>query len=273
MPQARAGSHSLYYETHGPEAAAGPPLLLVTGMGGSCRGWLALQVPDFAVRHRCVIYDHRGVGQSSDPGGAFSIADLADDAARLLDALAIPRAHVLGAFMGGMVAQELALRHPERVARLVLAGTWARPDAKRRMLLAKWKAMAGHDLPAEVIAWERMLWTLSDETLEQRDLVASMLQGYLRDRFPMKNDVFVRQCDACLGHDALERLGAVASPALVVCGQQDGLTPPRLARELADALPAGHLVTIPGAAHLVMAEAAQRFDEIVLQFLEDEHGA
>jgi len=58
-----------------------------------------------------------------------------------------------------------------------------------------------------------------------------------------------------------------------VCGQQDGLTPPRLARELADALPAGHLVTIPGAAHLVMAEAAQRFDEIVLQFLEDEHGA
>jgi pimeloyl-ACP methyl ester carboxylesterase len=240
-------------------------------MGGSCRGWLPLQVPELSERHRTVIYDHRGVGESADPGGPFTIADLADDAAALLDALGIARAHVLGAFMGGMVAQELALRHPSRVDRLVLVGTYARPDAKRRMLLAKWKAMAGHGLPLEVIAQERMLWTLSDETLEQTDLVSPMLQGFVRHGFPMPESVFARQCDACLGHDALPRLDALDKPTLVVCGQQDVLTPPKLHRELASAISGAQLVTIPNAAHLVMAEAAKRLNQIVLQFLADEH--
>ena len=90
-----------------------------------------------------MIFDHRGVGESGDPGGPFSIADLADDCVALLDALQIERAACLGLFMGGMVAQELALRHPQRVERLVLVGTYARPDAKRRLLLEKWRAMAG----------------------------------------------------------------------------------------------------------------------------------
>ena len=268
MPHARLPTHAAYYEVHG--EAAGPPLLLVTGMGGSCRGWLALQVPDFAPRHRTVIYDHRGVGESGDPGGAFSSADLADDAAALLDALSIERAHVLGAFMGGMVAQELALRHPDRVDRLVLVGSWARADAKRRMLLEKWKEMVAHGNPIEVLAKERMLWTLSDETLEQTDLVHPMLQGYLRERFPLSDDTFARQCDACLEHDTQARLGEIGAPTLVLCGQQDQLAPPKFSRELATGIHGAHLVTIPGAAHLVMAEAAKRFDQVVLQFLEDE---
>lgn len=271
MPLVSVGSHSLYYELHGD--APGLPLLLIAGLGGASQGWLALQVPEFAPRHRCVLFDHRGVGESQDPGSAFTTADLADDAAALLAALGIERAHVLGAFMGGMVAQELALRHPARVARLVLVGSWARPDAKRRMLIAKWKAMVGHGLPREAIAWERMLWTLSDQTLEQRDLVQPMLQGYLRDGFPMSEATFVRQCDACLGHDTRGRLGRIAQPTLVLCGQEDLLTPPKLSRELAAALPDAHLVVIPHAGHLVMAEAAVRFDEIVLQFLEEERPA
>jgi 3-oxoadipate enol-lactonase len=268
MARTRVDGHVLHSEVHGD--GEGSPLLLVTGLGGSCRGWLALQVPDFAPHHRTVIYDHRGVGESEDPGGPFTTADLADDGAALLDALGISRAHVLGIFMGGMVAQELALRHPARVDRLVLVGTYARPDAKRRMLIEKWKEMVGHGLPLEVIAKERMLWTLSDETLEQTDLVHPMMQGFLRERFPMSDDVFLRQCDACLQHDALDRLEALVHPTLVLCGQQDNLTPPKFGKELAATVPNAHLVTIPGAGHLVMVEAAKRFDQVVLQFLEEE---
>jgi pimeloyl-ACP methyl ester carboxylesterase len=170
--------------------------------------------------------------------------------------------------MGGMVAQELALRHPGRVERVVLVGTYARADAKRRMLLEKWKAMVGHGLPLAVIAQERMLWTLSDETLEQTDLIHPMMHGFLRNAMPMPDAVFVRQCDACIGHDASERLAALLHPTLLVCGQEDLLTPPRLHRVLLAALPEAQLVTIPNAAHLVMAEATERFNQTVLHFLE-----
>jgi 3-oxoadipate enol-lactonase len=267
MADARLPTHSLDYEIHGD--ASGTPLLLIVGLGGSSRGWHALQVPEFSAARRTITYDHRGVGGSRDPGGPFTTADLADDAAALLDAIGIECAHVLGAFMGGMVAQELALRHPARVDRLVLVGTYARPDAKRRMLLEKWKRMAQHGLPLEVIAQERMLWTLSDETLEQSDLIHPMMQGLLRDPIPMPAELFTRQCDACLKHDALARLAAVDKHALVVCGQEDLLTPPRLHRELSAALPGAQLVTIPSAAHLVMAEATKRFNQTVLHFLED----
>jgi pimeloyl-ACP methyl ester carboxylesterase len=121
-----------------------------------------------------------------------------------------------------------------------------------------------------VVAKERMLWTLSDETLEQTDLVHPMLQGFLREHFPMSEDVFVRQCEACLSHDALERLPGLAHPTLVLSGQQDNLTPPKLGKELAAAIPNAHVVTIPGAGHLVMAEAAKRFNQVVLQFLEED---
>ncbi|MCP3984652.1 MAG: alpha/beta fold hydrolase, partial [bacterium] len=150
----------VYFELVGPELA--PPLVLVMGLAGSCRGWHPLQVPELSKRHRLVLYDHRGVGESEDPGGAFTTADLARDLEELLDALGIRRAHVLGAFLGGMTAQELALSFPERVNRLVLVGTYARADAKRRMLLEKWREMARGGTSAEVFTRERLLWTLMD---------------------------------------------------------------------------------------------------------------
>jgi hypothetical protein len=86
MSKARLATHQLDYEIDGD--AAGTPLLLIMCLGGSSRGWQALQVPEFSGQHRTITYDHRGVGESEDPGGAFSTADLADDAAQLLD---VPR--------------------------------------------------------------------------------------------------------------------------------------------------------------------------------------
>ncbi len=110
MPLLSVAGRKVYYESHG--KASGTPIVLITGMGGSCKGWLALQVPDFAPHHRVLIYDYRGVGESEDPGGPFTTGDLADDLAALLDALRIPKAHVLGAFLGGMTAQQFACAIP-----------------------------------------------------------------------------------------------------------------------------------------------------------------
>ncbi len=265
MPTTIVEGRKVYFESHGEHG--GVPLVLVMGLGGSCTGWSALQVPEFSQHHRTVIYENRGIGSSEDPGGAFTTADLADDLAGLLDALEIDRAHVLGAFLGGMTAQELALRHPGRVERLILVGTYTRPDAKRRMLLEKWRAMAEIETPGPIFSQERLLWTLSDETLEQTDLIEAMSASFPGAAPAIAPDLLARQCDACLNHDSADRVRKIHHPTLVLCGRYDQLTPTKMARELADEIPQARLVTFSQGAHLVVAEAAERFNETVLGFL------
>jgi pimeloyl-ACP methyl ester carboxylesterase len=267
MSLADVGGHKIYYESRG---EGSPPLLLIMGLGGSCRGWLPLQVPEFSQSRRTLIFDNRGVGESEDPGGPFTTADLADDAAGLLEALGIEQADVLGTFLGGMVAQQLALRHPDRMRRLVLVGTYGRPDAKRRILLQQWKSMVAHGMPLEVQVNERLLWGLQDETLEQADLIDAMVRFFESDGAPLSGEVFARQCDACLGHDVHDKLHRIRQPTLIMCGRQDQLTPPRFHRALADEIPGSRLVTLTYGAHIIAAEAAPRFNEVVLEFLDED---
>jgi pimeloyl-ACP methyl ester carboxylesterase len=267
VPHAVVQGRKLFYQFHGDHP--GVPLLLVMGMGGSCRGWLPLQVPEFSQKRRTLIFDHRGVGGSADPGGPFTTRDLADDAAALLGNLGIERADVLGAFMGGMVAQEMALHYPDCIDRLVLVGTYARSDAKRRLLLRQWKDLALAGSSIDVLVRERVLWSLRDETLEQTDLIDPMVEFFTRDGAPLTEDLFARQCEACLHHDTVDRLRQIPHRTLVMCGRDDALTPPSFHREIAAEIPDAHLVTIAEAGHIVMAEAAERFNRVVLQFLED----
>lgn len=262
---------TLEYESHPARGDEGHrPLLLLNGIGGSSRGWLPLQVPEFSRNRRVLLMNHRGVLGSVDPGGPFTTADLADDVALLLDALKIETIDVLGSFMGGMAAQELALRHPERVRRLALSGTYARADAKRRLVLEDWAALAREDVAQETLLRARLAWTLEDGTLEQTELIEGMLKYFEQEGVPVSHDLFARQCEACLGHDTRDRLPQISQPTLVVCGRHDRLTPPSLHRELADHIPNVRLVVIHYGAHLVMMESAERFNSVVSNFLAGE---
>jgi pimeloyl-ACP methyl ester carboxylesterase len=267
VPHVVVAGRKVYYESHGEHP--GTPLVLVMGTGGSCKGWLPLQVPELSQTRRTIIFDHRGVGGSDDPGTEFSTAVLADDVVGLLDTLKIPKADLLGVFMGGMVGQEVALRHPGRLDRLVLVGTFARADAKRRVLLELWRDLARSGAGIDVMVRERLLWTLQDDTLEQTDLIDAMVRFFTRDGAPVDEDVFARQCEACLSHDTADRLREIRHRTLIVCGRHDRLTPPRMHRVLADEIPDTRLVTIDYGAHLVMAESAERFNEVVDQFLSE----
>ena len=267
MGFAHVDGRPVYYERHGDPTPGRTPLVLLAGLGGSCQGWKALQVPELSGALPLILIDHRGAGESADPGGSFSTADLADDLAAVLDAIDVPRAHVLGTFLGGMVAQEFALRHPERLDHLILVGTWARADAKRRLLLEKWQAMAHEGTSAEVFIRERLLWTLHEATLEKADLIEAMSRSYPGAEAPPSAELIARQCGACLGHDTFDRLSRIEAPTLVVCGREDQLTPAKFHRELADEMPNARLVTLPWGAHLVMAESAQDFHKTILGFL------
>ena len=271
MPFAQVAGRKVYYEFHESQTGGeAPPLLLVMGVAGSCRGWLPLQVPEFSKTRPTLIFDNRGVAGSDDDGRPFSTADLAEDTVGLLDVLGISRADVLGAFMGGMAAQQLALRHPARVDRLVLVGTYARAVAKRRMLLEDWAGLARAGVPLEAMVRKRLVWTLQDETLEQADLIESMVDFYTKQDAPVSPDLFARQCEACIQHDAADRLREIPHHTLVLCGRNDQLTPPKFHRELADEIPDAHLVTIGFGAHLVMVESAERFNQTVLNFLDED---
>lgn len=268
MPLASVEGRKLYYELHGRDRP-GTPLLLLTGIGGSCRGWLVLQVPAFAEARPTLILDYPGVGESEGGDGPIDTAALAHTVAGLLDALSLQRVNALGSFLGGMVAQQLALDHAERLERLVLVGTWARADAKRRLLLRQWRALAEARVPLEVMVRDRLLWTARDATLEQTDLIDSMMAELRRDGPPLDADTFARQCDACLAHDTLDRLRAIDRPTLVACGRDDALTPPAFHRQLADEIPGARLVSFAHAAHLLMAESAEAFNRTVLDFLDE----
>jgi pimeloyl-ACP methyl ester carboxylesterase len=265
VPHAVVQGRKLYYELHGQHS--GPPLVLAMGIGGSCRGWLPLQVPELSRQRTTLIFDYPGVGGSEAHGGPLTTADLADTTVALLDSLDVARADVGGAFMGGMVVQELALRHPARVERLLLFGTYARPDAKRRMLLEHWRDLARADAPLHVLVRDRLLWTAHDETIAQTDLIEQMIEFFTRDGAPLPASLFAEQCSACLAHDTLSRLDRIRQPTLVLCGAQDLLTPPKLHRELAQGIRDARMVSIPGAAHLAMVETAEVWNHAVLQFL------
>ena len=202
MPLANAGGRKVYYESHG--EGAGPPLVLVMGMAGSCRGWHALQVPELSQHHRVVIYDHRGVGESEDPGGPFTHrGPRRRPGARCSTRSRSSAPTCSASSSAAWSAQELALRHPMRVAKLVLVGCYARPDAKRRLLLEKWRDDgARRDAARGVRARAAALDApgrdpRADATSSRRWRRASRARTRSRSRA----DVFVRQCDACLGHD------------------------------------------------------------------------
>jgi pimeloyl-ACP methyl ester carboxylesterase len=269
MPHVEVEGRSVYYELFESPASDAPPLVLCTGLSGSCRGWEPLQVPEFSKTRSTLIFDHRGSGRSSDDGRPFSTADLAQDTVGLLDALDIGQVDLLGASMGGMAAQEVALASADRVRKLVLVGTWAKADGKRRTLFEGWAALARHGVPLGAMTRERLVWTLEDETFEQADLIDAMIEFFEKEESPTTADAFARQCDACVAHDTTDRLRSIPHPTLVICGRQDQLTPPKLHRQLSDGIPDAHCVTLNYGGHLVMAESAERFNQSVLQFLHD----
>ena len=129
MPNATIRELDMYYEV----AGSGEPLLLIMGLGADLNAWVR-QTPVLSTRYRTVTIDNRGVGRSSKPPGPYSTAQMADEAAGLLDHLGVERAHVLGVSMGGMIAQEVALRHPRRVGTLTLVCTYAAPGGEEHEL-------------------------------------------------------------------------------------------------------------------------------------------
>ena len=274
MSIAKIGALDLYYEEHG----SGDPLLLIMGLATDSTGW-AFQIPEFSQHHRTIAFDNRGVGRSSKPAGPYSIHEMADDAVGLLDALDLQRAHVLGISMGGMIAQELVLRHPDRVRGLVLACTYPEPDADveshLHFSMQKFGGQVTGDGEMEIDVkainpmefLQHMLPTVFNPEFIQQELpkLIQVFSGALQYGFSM--EAILGQVAAVMGHRATDRLHQIAAPTLVVTGDADLLIPPGNSDILAKHIPGARLVKIPGGSHGFNFETPAVFNRAVLNCL------
>jgi 3-oxoadipate enol-lactonase len=262
MPSVRVRDIQMFYQ----DVGEGDPVLLIMGFGGDHLAW-AMQMADFAARHRVIAFDNRGVGQSDAPDAPYTTRMMADDALGLMDALGVDSAHVLGVSMGGMIAQELVLARPDRVRSLHLACTFGRPDPYMLALNSAWREIRiglGRESTLRTLG----LWLFSPTTYAERpELIEALLQTSLANPYPQSLIGFLRQGEAVAAHDALERLGAIRCPTLVSVAEDDILVPPRFAREIVARIPGAELRTIPAAGHGYFLERPDLFNELSLQFI------
>jgi 3-oxoadipate enol-lactonase len=260
-----ANGQELYYEIHG----EGPPLVLVMGIGYDSSLWTLQQVPVLSTCFRVIILDNRDVGRSSTVSHSYTIADMADDLAGLVDALGIERTHVLGLSMGAMIAQEFALRHANRLDRLVLTGSGAAPARSAVDPIRIWSWVKANDATGEVFGGQQLTSLFSTAFLRNREAVQQTSALLAANPYPMTPEAYLRQAQAYLNFDSLDRLGGITAPTLVIVGEQDLVTPPWIAREVADAILGARFEVIRGAgsSHVVPIERPDEFNQLVSNFL------
>src|SRR5262249_6651124 len=197
----------------------------------------------------------------------YTVTDLAGDVVAFLDALGLPAAHVVGLSLGGMIGLEMALRHPDRVRSLFLAGALARSDAWFNGPLDAFPLIR-KQVAATPAFFEAVLpWLVSHRFFAESDRV-DWLRALLRSNpYPQRQDGFLRQVEAIRTHDTLDRLANLRCRVLVAAGEDDVLAPPRYARQIFDGLTSGQLEVLPGVGHAPPIEDPRTFNQLLAGFL------
>jgi len=260
----QANAQELYFEVRG----EGEPVVLIMGIGYDATLWLH-QVPALARHFQVVTFDNRDAGKSSRATSDYTIADMADDVAGLLDALEIERAHVVGLSMGALIGQEFALRHRDRLNRLVLSGPDSAPARQAFHPIASWNWVKANDVSGASFAAQQFTWLFSTGFLRNRAAVQQTMEFLSANPDPVGCDAYARQAHAYLEYDPGGRVSGITAPTLVIVGEQDLLTPPWIAREVASAIPGAQLEIIAGdgASHVVPLERPDEFNRLVMRFL------
>jgi 3-oxoadipate enol-lactonase len=253
----------MYYDQRG----EGADLVLIMGLGAHSGAWL-LNAPALAKHFRVTAFDNRGAGRTAAPDEPYSMAQMAADTAGLMAALGIEKAHVVGASMGGMVAQELAIRFPERVSRLVIACSRAKAGELRHKVAMAQRALWQAGLPREVIAAIQQPWGSTPAILQDEHLPLERLALTARDPYPIQPHAYLRQLDATMAHDTVGRLPSITAPTLVLVGAEDVLTPPFESEEIARLIPGAKLQILPRGGHGFSGEYPDQFNRAVLSFLQ-----
>ena len=267
MSTIQSGNQKLYYEMYG----KGEPVIFIPGLGASRLGWTK-QIQAFSKRYLMIIMDNRDAGDSGLSVDPYAIADMADDVASVLKSISAKPANIVGISMGSFIAQHLYLRHPECVKKLVLVSSTAggsshvQPDPEVIKVL--------HQNPDE-----------DKETYVRRLQTAATGPGFASRspndfellvgnalKFTMSQNAYMRQFSAAKSHyseGTQKYLATVRVPTLIVHGECDPLVPFANGQALAKQIPASKIISFPSVGHLPHIESTERFNQEVIQFLEN----
>lgn len=263
MPIAKLTDGEIYYEEHG----SGFPLVLVAGLGGVGSYWNA-QLEEFSKHYRVIIHDHRGTGKSSRSKIAYSVEKMASDTLELMDILAIEKAHFVGHSTGAAVAQILAVEHPDRLDKIVMASAWTKADGFfRRCFEVRRELLLKSGPQAYVKATPIFLhpsWWIRDH-IDALEKAESEVYGSNPDV-----DIMNSRIDALLNFDWTDRLHMIRNDVLVLGVRDDHLTPAYFSEELARAIPNSTLQVMEDGAHAASQTVPHEFNKIVLEYLQKE---
>jgi len=264
LPKVKINGVNLYYEIHG----KGFPLIMIQGLSENAYWWDTPMIDDLSKHLKTVIFDNRGVGRSDNLDGDLTIEIMAADALGLMDALNISQAHILGHSMGGMIAQELALKFPERVKKLVLCstscgGSKAEPSSQATQKILTKLSFKGH---TRRLVDEAMPHIFTKKFMDENpEFIEKKIDDILI--IPTGPTTFKAQIGSWMRYNSYRKLKEMNIPTLIMHGKQDILVPPSNADLLAAKIPNAEVVYFDFNAHLIHTEEPDKFTEVLLNFL------
>jgi 3-oxoadipate enol-lactonase len=248
---------------HWDEEGSGAPILLIMGLGWASYAWYRSR-PVLSEKYRTIALDNRGVGKSDAPPGPYSIAQMAADAAAVLNAARVNTAHIFGVSMGGMIAQEFALQSPNKVRSLILGCTAAGgPQAVRAEQEALQVLMTrAQDPEAFAKAIGPFIYDAGTSPARIEEDTA------VRRKWYPPADAYFAQLQAIMAWEAYNRLAQISAPTLVIHGENDRLVPPENGKLIAGRIPGAKLVVIPRASHIFTTDQPEAAHRTILEFLD-----
>jgi len=261
MPKLHANGIEIFYE----EKGTGEPLLLIAGFACDHTNWSQM-IPLLASQYRVIVFDNRGVGQTSAPNTPYSIRQMAEDAAGLLDAIGLSCVHVAGHSMGGQIAQELALAHPGRVRTLMLLASCAKLDERGKAVIESWG-----DLPRLVDAATGLRlsfpWIYTSHFYATPGTIERVIEEVFSNPFPPSPLGIYQQSRAITSCDTSTRLGGIDCPTLVVVGNEDILSRVSFSEQLVQGIRGAELVVLEKCGHGLPTESPEATAAVLLGFL------
>lgn len=261
MPRIMTNGVSTFYEQHG----QGPAIVFASGLGGTAAYWTP-QIETFSQYFTVLTYDQRGAGATGCPDGPISVDMLADDLEAFIVGLELTRPIVVGHSTGGAIAQVLAARNPHILGGMIQYASWPKSDSHFNWCFRMRKALLESTSVEEYLLGSAIFLYSPTYIRDNADQLADTIYRNAA-AFPSP-EIVIRRIDAITAHDSMSNLHRIQIPTLVLCAEDDILTPPYQARLLAGAIPNAELTILPTGGHGLSAAEPEVFNSVTLNFIQ-----